>query len=117
MALLPVPDFAAVVAGISKGAVVCFAVEPRQNSPCLGAHRAMLRLRVAEAVYDAFFNSPVGYRAQYRLAIDHGERCNRELIDVLTAQCYAFADTKAPSHVPARLIAASLAGEGRENVD
>jgi hypothetical protein len=110
-ALLSVPDFAAVVAGVSEGSVVRFAVEPRQNPPCLGAHRAMFQLRVAESVYDAFFNSPVGYRAQYRLAIERGERCNRELIDGLTRQCLAFADTKAPSHFPPKLIAASLAGK------
>jgi len=69
----------------------------------------VFRVRVPESVYDAFFNSPVGYRAQYRLAIEQGERCNRELIDALTPPCLAFADTKAPSHFPARLIAASLA--------
>jgi hypothetical protein len=110
-ALLSVKDFAAVIAGVCEGSVVCFAVEPRQNPPCFGAHRATFRLRVAESVYDAFFNSPVGYRAQYRLAIERGERCNRELINALTPRCLAFADTKAPSHFPPRLIAASLAGK------
>jgi hypothetical protein len=99
-----------VVAGLSEGIVDCFGVEPRHNLPCLGAHRAVFRLRVVESVYDAFFNSPVGYRAQYRLAIEYGARCNRELIDALTAQCLAFADTKAPPHFPPKLISASLAG-------
>lgn len=109
--LLSITNFADVVARVADGAVICFAVEPRQNAPCLGAHRAVFRLRVAQAAYDAFFNSPVGYRAQYCVAVEQGEQCNRELIAVLTPKCLAFAEGKAPSHFPEQLIAASLAGQ------
>jgi hypothetical protein len=109
--LLSIPHFAAVLEHVGKGVVVSFAVEPRHNPPCEGAHRAVFRLRVAPAAYDAFFNSPVGYRAQYCISVENGERHNRELIDLLTRPCLDFAQRKAPSTFGDRLIRASLAGQ------
>jgi hypothetical protein len=109
--LVAIADFAAVVARVVEGTVVRFAVEPRQNPPCLGAYRAVFRLRVAGPAYDAFFNSPVGYRAQYSVGVEQGEQCNRELIAALTPQCLAFAEGQAPSYFSDRLIAASLGGQ------
>jgi hypothetical protein len=54
-----------------------------------GCTRAEFLLKVPPFLYDAFFNSPVGYRAQYALDVSRGERKNRELIDALRAKLLA----------------------------
>jgi hypothetical protein len=95
---------------VSTGIVDSFSVEPRENPPCIGTNRAAFRLQVRPEDYDAFFNSPVGYRAQYCITVEQGQRCNRQLIDALTPKCLVFAKGKEPADFPESLVAASLAG-------
>jgi hypothetical protein len=38
---------------------------------------------VSPDAYDAFFNSPLGYRAQYARSITEGEKANRQLLSAL----------------------------------
>src|SRR4051812_29415330 len=92
--LFSVSGFAEVLMRISMGIIESFGVEPRKNPPCVGTHRAVFRLKVRPLDYDAFFNSPVGYRAQYCIAVEQGQRCNRQLIDALTPKCLVFAKGK-----------------------
>ena len=65
--------------------------EPRLR----GCSRAEFLLKVSPLLYDAFFNSPAGYRAQYAVSVELGRRKNRELIDALKAKLIASIDSKA----------------------
>jgi len=108
--LFSVSGFVEVVMRVSNCAVESFGIEPRDKLPCVGTHRAVFRLQIHPPDCDAFFNSPVGYRAQYCIAVEQGELCNRQIIDALTPKCLAFGNGKWPSHFPEHLVAASLAG-------
>jgi hypothetical protein len=48
-----------------------------------GCSRAVFVLQVDEAIFDAFFNSPAGYRGQYARSPQQGELANRLLISRL----------------------------------
>jgi hypothetical protein len=63
-------------------------------------------LRVPNHLYDAFFNSPVGYRGQFAVSPNQGEKSNAFLIDILMNKLAAAAP-KAPQ---AGWIEASLRG-------
>lgn len=56
--------------------------------PFLGAqlkecNRASFTMKVSSRAYDAFFNSPVGYRGQYAVSPSVGEAANRRLLNAL----------------------------------
>lgn len=68
--------------------------------------RAAYKLRVPPHIYDAFFNSPVGYRAQYAISPDQGETSNRLLLVILMNKLLAGA----PSCPIARGVETSLRG-------
>lgn len=108
--LTAVQSFDDVIARVIRGNVDDFAVEPRQNPPCVGCSRAIFKLKVRKDDYDAFFNSPVGYRAQYCVDPSHGASENRRLIDALIPACLDFAHGREPAHFPAKLVSASLRG-------
>jgi hypothetical protein len=57
-----------------------------------GCHRAEFLLHVSPYTYDGFFNSPVGYRAQYAISAANGAARNRELIDSLQTLLLAAAE-------------------------
>jgi hypothetical protein len=103
-----VPDFADVVENVRSGSMEFVGAEPRKNAPCLGCHRAFFRVHVSSPAYDAFFNSPVGYRAQYCISLENGRTCNRELLDALERACLAAAVGKEPADFPVAHIVASL---------
>jgi hypothetical protein len=109
--LFSVTGFPEVILRIAAADIECFSVELRSKLPCVGTNRAVFRLQVRPSDYDAFFNSPVGYRAQYCIAVGQGERCNRRLIDALTPKCLTFAKERVPPYFPEQLVAASLAGK------
>lgn len=108
--LTAIQSFDEVIARLIQGSVVNFAVEPRQNPPCVGCSRAIFKLEVRTDDYDAFFNSPVGYRAQYCIDSSHGISENRRLVDALIPSCLDFAHGREPTHFPAKLVSASLRG-------
>lgn len=95
--LLSVRSFDEIVDRIVAGTVDSFTAEERRRSPCQGCRRAFFTIRVSESDYDAFFNSPVGYRAQYCMSIARGEEQNRRLIEAVTPTCLQFA-TGTPEH-------------------
>jgi hypothetical protein len=68
---------------------------PFREQHLRGCSRAEVLLKVPSWLYDAFFNSPAGYRAQYALSVDLGQRKNRELIDTLRAKLIASVDSTA----------------------
>jgi len=108
--LTSVPSFDDVIGRVVCGTVNFFAAEPRCNPPCVGCFRAFFKIKIRECDYDAFFNSPVGYRAQYCIDPGNGESENRRLIDSLTSACLNYAHGREPNHFPGNLVAASLRG-------
>jgi hypothetical protein len=69
--------------------VTGFVWEPFQGLMLRGCGRAEFLLQVHPCIYDAFFNSPVGYRAQYALGPALGRSKNRELLDALKTKLIA----------------------------
>ncbi|MFL9966855.1 hypothetical protein PQR02_39080 [Paraburkholderia sediminicola] len=74
-----------------------------------GCHRASFLLRVSTEAYDAFFNSTVGYRAQFAVGMVMGEYANRTLLATLEGRLIAFG--LAHSSIPEHQLIASLRGE------
>lgn len=74
-----------------------------------GCYRASFVLTVPPDVYDAFFNSPVGYRGQFARSETQGEEANRKVIEVLLPRFLEIA----ANHPAATLqfVMASLKGK------
>lgn len=108
--LLAIQSFQEVIERVVRGTTDFFATEPRGNAPCLGCSRAFLRVRVDELTYDAFFNSPIGYRAQYCLSTENGEEQNRRLIAAITPMCLSYSEGKEQNDFLTDKILASLRG-------
>jgi hypothetical protein len=80
------------------------AIAPRLRD--IGCHRASFVLTVPPDVYDAFFNSPVGYRGQFARSERHGEAANRHLIESLFIRLLRIAaESPTPS---AQFVSTSL---------
>jgi hypothetical protein len=62
---------------------------PASDAHLLGCLRAEFLLDVGSNTYDGFFNSPVGYRAQFAISPSNGTSQNRGLIDSMTNQLLA----------------------------
>jgi hypothetical protein len=92
--LLSYASFDEVIGLLEAAKIVAFAWEPFQNDRLRGCHRASFLLQVSTDMYDAFFNSPVGYRAQYAVSVGTGEAANRTLLSRLEPKLLQFANTK-----------------------
>ena len=103
--LLAINSFDKIVERIACGNVDYFTAEPRQTYT-----RAFFRICVSEPDYDAFFNSPNGYRAQYCFSEENGEKQNRKLIDAVTPMCLEFYKRHAQREFPTEKVLASLRG-------
>jgi len=88
--------------------VVGYEAEPFRSSRFQGCVRASFLLSVAPSAYDGFFNSPVGYRAQYCLGRADGELANRRTIEALRAKLMEYAKLQATGTFDLSRIAASL---------
>ncbi len=67
-----------------------FSWEPFIADRLKGCHRASFLVRVSGWAYDAFFNSPVGYRAEYARSPEAGEVANRLLLERLEPDLIRF---------------------------
>jgi len=94
--LLSYPNFDAVASVLEQATVDGFLWEPFAGPALHGCHRASFLLRVSEATYDAFFNSPAGYRGQFAASAATGEAANRKLLVRLEAQLLAYAENHSP---------------------
>jgi hypothetical protein len=110
--LLEVSGWPEIVNCVTNGSIEFVSAEPRQNPPCLGCHRAFFRFRLPQKDYDAFFNSPVGYRAQFCISAETGEQRNRELLAALEPGCLASITGHKLVVLSPELIQASLQGWG-----
>ena len=107
--LLSLSAFSEVIELIAKAQVVEFTWEPFTGATLTGCSRASFLLRVSLTTYDAFFNSPAGYRGQYALSVSEGEAANRRLLTGLEPRLLSFVTSRNelfPSSVSASLRAA-----------
>jgi hypothetical protein len=107
-ALAAVPNFSSIVDRIAGASIESFWAEPREAAPCLGTHRAIFDLLLERADYDAFFNSPVGYRAQYCIEIENGKAQNRRVLDALRPRLLDFAERSRTGGFGKQRLSASL---------
>jgi len=77
---------------ISTSTILKYQAEHFKDWRLKGCTRAEFLLSVDRDGYDAFFNSPIGYRAQYCLGLETGELANRQLIEALKPKLLAFAE-------------------------
>jgi hypothetical protein len=105
--MLALASFDEVIKQITTGLVDWFEFEPRRNSEYC---RILFRLRVGKAAYDAFFNSPVGYRAQYCISAENGMKQNRRLIEAVMPLCLESIKEKDKYEYPTKRVMASLLG-------
>ena len=103
--LFAIKSFDEIIERIVHGNVDYFTAEPWQTYT-----RAFFRICVNEPDYDAFFNSPNGYRAQYCFSAENGEKQNRKLIDAVTPMCLEFYKGHAQREFPTEKVLASLRG-------
>jgi hypothetical protein len=107
--LLEIEDFEQVLHKIvATSKVLNYVAEPANDSRLKGCTRASFLLEVDRYVYDGFFNSPIGYRAQYCLGRDIGEFANRRLLGVLKSALLAFAGGNLTAELGLEQIGASL---------
>ena len=78
---------------VLEGKLAAYAWEAFREARLRGCHRASFKLCVSSEAYDSFFNSPVGYRAQYALSPAEGKLANRRLLQLLHARLLEYADS------------------------
>ena len=89
-----IPDFDAVISAILRDMEVTGYTDGWGNKPILqGCRRAELKIVVSCETCDAFFNSPVGYRAQYYTSPCLGISENERLIQSLLPRMLDYAKT------------------------
>ncbi|HEX5685255.1 MAG TPA: hypothetical protein VFY73_14625 [Ideonella sp.] len=75
---------------VAAGEILRFTWEPFKTERWLkGCMRALFVLKVPPHVYDAFFNSPEGYRAQYARSVERGTAANRSLLTLAESRLLA----------------------------
>lgn len=89
--LLHFASFDDVVWLLHDATITHFVWESFTDKRLKGCNRATFLLRVSPNAYDAFFNSPVGYRAQYAMGTSTGEQANRQILSSLEQRLLAFA--------------------------
>lgn len=88
--------------------ILAYKAEPFHGNRLQGCVRATFLLNVDFVAYDGFFNSPVGYRAQYCLGSDMGELANRQILDVLRPALVTFAQSMTTCTFDPERVAMSL---------
>jgi hypothetical protein len=92
---------------VSIASINTFIWEAGLDQRLRGHHRACYLLKVLPDVYDGFFNSPVGYRAQYARSEEEGCAANRAVLDALIPKLSAH-----PHGIDRDLIDRSHRGAG-----
>lgn len=97
--LLSWTEYDRIVSALLQCTIILYLWESAYSANLPGCHRASFELKVDRDTYDAFFNSPVGYRAEYARSERQGEAANRRLIEALTHSLIAFAVSQGESHL------------------
>jgi hypothetical protein len=99
-------SFDEIITCLLYSAIDKFWWEPFRSPRLKGCNRASFTMMVSSATYDAFFNSPKGYRAQYASAPSIGDAANRTVLEALERiLLYAVDDQRV---VRRNLVLASL---------
>ena len=93
-ALLSYPNFDTVASLLEEATVEAFSWEPFSGPALLGCHRASFLLRAPQAAYDAFFNSPAGYRGQFAVSPAAGEAANSKLLAQFEPRLLIYAENR-----------------------
>lgn len=94
-----VSDFDAIIDCIvSEATLSKFEVCRGKEGSIKGCLRPQFELAVSAGTADLFFNSPVGYRAQYLMDPDEGQRQNGRLLRALRNKLIAFASSEQSKH-------------------
>lgn len=104
--LLSYPNFDAIASLLGQATVEGFSWEAFSGQALRGCCRVCFLLRVSEVAYDAFFNSPAGYRGQFAASTTAGEKANRELLARFEAPLLGYAENH--SQVAQSIIRSSL---------
>jgi hypothetical protein len=91
---------------VESVSVLAFEWESFKTDRLKGCHRASYLLQVSSNAYDAFFNSPEGYRGQFALSIRAGEAANHELLNTLKDKLFEFESNQRT--IPLALLKTSL---------
>lgn len=91
--LTAVKNFSEVVLLIADANIVGYAIGFGWSHELYGCKRPEFLLEVSNEIFDIFFNSPVGYRAQYAIAPEVGISQNAYLIESLTDRLTAYTST------------------------
>lgn len=102
---------------VRTGVVVQPWWEPAKSTLLSGANRASAVVLVPRHVYDAFFNSPVGYRAEYAKSLALGLAANRSLIDLFTCVVVRTFDTENIPTSQAQISASLRAEDAKAWID
>lgn len=105
-------SFDDIVSQLLTSSIEGFWWEPFLSAELKGCHRASFTMKVSSTTYDAFFNSPVGYRAQYASSPTNGEAANRKLIDALGPLLLRASEGQTQVE-PSRLMASLRAFEAK----
>lgn len=98
----------ALIQVISTSMVLEYESEPFKDSRLRGCTRAAFLLSIDRHGYDAFFNSPIGYRAQYCLGLEIGKSANRQIIEALKPRLLAFAERTTTAIFTLQKVGSSL---------
>lgn len=94
-----VSDFDVIVNRIvSEATLSKFEVCRGKEGNLKGCLRPQFELAVSADTADLFFNSPAGYRAQYLMDPDEGQKQNGRLLRALRDKLLAFASSVQPKH-------------------
>ena len=104
--LLSLSAFTEVVELVVTAHVASLTWEPFMGTVLTGCSRASFLLKVSPITYDAFFNSPAGYRGQFALSPSEGEAANRLLLTRLEPKLIGFATER--NEAPSSAVLASL---------
>lgn len=98
-ALTAVSDFDAIINRIVSEATVSKFEVCRGNKGSLkDCLRPQFEMALSPETADSFFNSPVGYRAQYLMDPDEGQRQNGRLLRALLNKLLVFASSVQPKY-------------------
>lgn len=89
-ALLSLVSFETVLELLGSARVDAFAWSKYRGEKLQGCCRVEFLLVVEPQAYDAFFNAPVGLRAQYAISEEHGETATRRILSILDAKLMAY---------------------------
>ncbi|RYG29172.1 MAG: hypothetical protein EON93_17165 [Burkholderiales bacterium] len=79
-----------VLLALQRCEVKNFTWESPRDAALGGCARVCFQLHVTRDVYDAFFNSPIGYRAQFALSVNSGHTANTKALDALEPALIRF---------------------------